>query len=287
MLGKDLTVLGAGYLGSRLAELADKAGYQVTTVRRSKSALQPQIRSICADLADPRSFLSVPLSGAVVYCLSPSGSDPESYRVAYRNILLSALQAAAAANCRRFILTSSTSVYERADGAVVTEHDELLPQKAHSQIILEAELLVQQLQSDGLSVRIGGIYGPMRLVFLKRVYSGLETPSLDAKVFTNRIHVDDAARAILHLLETPVVPTTVNLVDSYAAPRNEVIEFLRREMRLPALSPSGLSEPSLLRGNKRVSSKLLQELGFKFNYPTFESGYRALLPSFMSLADTF
>lgn len=279
---KSLTILGSGYLGNRLAEQAVQSGYEVTAVRRSPHSSKPSLRYISADLYAEPSYRDLPLGGAVVYCLSPSGGDSDSYVRVYQEALGRAIAACQRAGCERFILTSSTSVYDRDDGAVVHENDVTVSEQPNAQALLAGEALLAQHLS-GASVRIGGIYGPDRYYFFKRVFAGLELPTVGATQYTNRIHVDDAARAILHLLQVPQLPRSVNLVDTYAAPRNEVIAFLRREMHLPELQPTQEIMPSMLRGNKRVSSKRLQDLGYQYLYPTFESGYRAVLPHFMAL----
>ncbi len=109
--------------------------------------------------------------------------------------------------------------------------------------------------------------------------------------FTNRIHRDDAAAAIVHLCTMDPVPAPVYLgVDNEPAELGEVLRFLAAELGLPQ-PPSGTAdaacsggataarrggEPSR-GGNKRCSNALLRSTGFEFRYPSFREGYRDIL----------
>ena len=95
--------------------------------------------------------------------------------------------------------------------------------------------------------------------------------------YTNRIHRDDAAAAIVHLCTMAADPGPVYLgVDNDPAELGEVQRFLAAELGLPQPASAVAGEPSR-GGNKRCSNALLRSTGFEFAYPTFREGYRAIL----------
>ena len=93
---------------------------------------------------------------------------------------------------------------------------------------------------------------------------------------SNRIHRDDAAAAIVHLLTVTDTPDRVYLgVDDAPVDRGEVLAFLAEELGL-ARPPIGADDSSR-GGNKRCRNDRLKATGFRFAYPTYREGYRAIL----------
>jgi nucleoside-diphosphate-sugar epimerase len=202
---------------------------------------------------------------------------------------------------------SSTAVYGDAGGGWIDERTTPEPGGFSGRTIREAEeLLYSRLRGTGITpvvLRLGGIYGPGRTRLIDQVRGGTAVIPAASR-FTNRIHRDDAAAAIVHLCTMAVVPAPVYLgVDNEPAELGEVLGFLAAELGLPrpasesTVSTAGVSasggtsagggasggggtsagsEPSR-GGNKRVSNGLLRSTGFKFEYPSFREGYRAVL----------
>ena len=71
------------------------------------------------------------------------------------------------------------------------------------EIMLSAERLLHGSQFSSTVLRLGGIYGPGRTRLIDRVRGGEPVAVADAPAYTNRIHRDDAAKAIAHLLALP------------------------------------------------------------------------------------
>ena len=146
-------------------------------------------------------------------------------------------------------------------------------------------------------LRLGGIYGPGRTRLIEQVRDGSAVIPAESR-FTNRIHRDDAAAAIVHLCTMGTLPAAVYLgVDNEPAELGDVLEFLAAELGLPAPAAESIGaagaaaatggasasggkasggEPSR-GGNKRASNGLLRSTGFEFQYPSFREGYRAVL----------
>jgi len=203
---------------------------------------------------------------------------------------------ASGAGVRRVLFVSSTAVYGDADGGWIDERTTPEPGGFSGRIIREAEeILYSRLRGTGITpvvLRLGGIYGPGRTRLIDQVRGGSAVIPAASR-FTNRIHRDDAAAAIVHLCTMDTVPGPVYLgVDNDPAELGNVLGFLAAELGLPqpasesdavaagagagASGAASSGEPSR-GGNKRVSNALLRSTGFEFHYPSFREGYRAIL----------
>ena len=183
------------------------------------------------------------------------------------------------------LFVSSTAVYGDAGGGWVDESTTPAPGGFSGRILREAEeLLYRRLRGTGITpvvLRLGGIYGPGRTRLIDQVRGGTAVIPAGSR-FTNRIHRDDAAAAIVHLCTMDAMPGPVYLgVDNEPAELGEVLRFLAAELGLPRAAVGrrperGCGEPSR-GGNKRCSNALLRGTGFEFAYPSFREGYRAIL----------
>ena len=131
---------------------------------------------------------------------------------------------------------------------------------------------------ETVALRLGGIYGPGRTRAVELVRSGRARRRPEPH-FTNRIHRDDAAGAIRHLL-TIDAPQPVYLgVDT--EPADEAAVYAWLAARLGVEPPAVQDGDAALRardvGSKRCSSARLQRSGYAFRYPTFREGFAALL----------
>ena len=184
---------------------------------------------------------------------------------------------------RRVLFVSSTAVHGDADGGWVDESTTPAPGGFSGRLLREAEeLLHRRLLGTGITptvLRLGGIYGPGRTRLIDQVRGGTAVAPAEPR-YTNRIHRDDAAAAIVHLCSMAADPGPVYLgVDNCPAELGEVQRFLAAELGLPlpASAVVGSDGGPSRGGNKRCSNALLRSTGFEFTYPTFREGYRAIL----------
>ncbi len=129
---------------------------------------------------------------------------------------------------------------------------------------------------------ISGIYGPGRERLIRLAVSeGFEVQQSPA-FFTNRIHRDDAAAALRHLLLLDKPDALYIASDDQSAPRYDVVKWLAEAQG--ATAPAGLTDEHANRG-KRVSNQRLRGSGFILTYPDYRAGYGAVLKAGVNRTD--
>lgn len=262
-------IAGSGDLGGRIAQRWSDVGAEVGCIARRIRSDQPQVQAL--DLTQPVAGRIRGDFDVLVHCLSPSLRDEATYRAVYVDALRHLLAAVPAA--RQVVFVSSTAVYGDHGGAWVDESSPCRPSAFNGRVLLEAEQVAQSCGREALVLRLGGIYGPGREMLLRRVRAGEPLPVSDPPLYTNRIHVDDAAAAAVHLVRQHVLGI-VNLVDDQPAAQSEVLDWLAARMGLPSLARIAAEPPQ---DNKRVANARLRATGFALRYPDFRAGYDDLL----------
>jgi nucleoside-diphosphate-sugar epimerase len=267
---KRLLIAGCGDLGIRLAGNLEPALWQVTGLRRSTDHLPPSIRPFQADLLDPVSLKALPDHfDAVIYQATPGERSPSGYRRAYIQGLANLL---AVVDFERLIFVSSTAVFGQDDGDWVDEDSVTEPSAFNGQILLEAEQLA--CKAGGLVVRFSGIYGPGRDYLIRQVQSGQARCRPRPVQWTNRIHADDCAGILAHLLTLPEPREIYCASDCKPVERCVVLDWLAEQLGAPQ---PGRSEDHGVGQGKRVSNRRLLDSGYQFLYPDFMLGYGGLL----------
>lgn len=279
-------IAGCGDLGTALGLELATAGDQVIGLRRHPQALPAAIQPFAADLADPQSLEPLPPVDAVVYAAAADSSTEEAYRRAYvdgvRHLL--AAPGLLALPPRRFFFVSSTAVYAQDGGEWIDERSPAEATHFRARLLLEGEALVRAATSPETAtivLRLSGIYGPGRTRLIDLVRSGRATYPPGPPRYANRIHRDDAAGALAHLLCLPAPAPLYLGVDDAPVDLAEVLTFLAVELGAPlprleeAASVPGAASPE--RTSKRFSNALLKSTGYCFRYPTYREGYGALL----------
>jgi nucleoside-diphosphate-sugar epimerase len=278
-----VTVLlaGCGDLGTEAGLRFAALGHRVVGWRRSPEKLPAAIEGVTADLSSA-GLPAIPKDiTAVVVAVAADSPTEAAYRAAYVDGLAHVMDALErdGVTPRRVLFVSSTAVYGDAGGGWVDERTTPEPGSFSGRVIRAAEdLLLSRLRGTGSApvvLRLGGIYGPGRTRLIDQVRTGTAVIP-DEPRYTNRIHRDDAAAAIVHLATMDSVPSPVYVgVDNDPAELGEVLRFLAAEMGYPEppVGPAGEARG----GNKRVSNALLRGTGFEFAYPSFREGYREVL----------
>ena len=278
-----VVIAGCGYVGNALAGMLMTEGHEVFGVRRNVDALAAGVRGIAGDLAEPSALgPAPPRVEYAVFAVGADGGTEKAYRRAYLDGLAGFLQWLLDEGQRpkRIVMTSSTSVYGQRRGEVITEASPTHPTQFRGETLLASEGLVAASTIPSVVVRLGGIYGPGRTRLVQRARSG-ELVLRGREHYTNRIHRDDAAGLIRHLLFHPDPAPLYLGVDDHSAEEAELYAWLAKETGGP---PPGLPDedagPSDRRrevGSKRCSNALARESGYRFRYPTYREGYGELI----------
>lgn len=296
---KRVFVVGCGYLGRAVVELARAKGWVVTALTRNvaKAAELREtygIEVIVADLDSPEWHPQISAEGVlIVNCVSSGGGGVEGYQKSYFNGMQSVLAWAKTGPARGLIYTGSTSVYPDSDGGWIDEATPVAASTPLNEVLLETENLIaaavkERILLSGSVLRLAGLYGPGRHYLLDTLRKGAETIPGTGDYYLNLIHRDDAAKAVLCGLEAEREGfQTWNVSDGRPVLKKEIVAWSakRLDVPMPVFTPERASERMQRRlfangrpPNRRISSaKLQNDLGWKPGYPSFESGYESLI----------
>lgn len=282
---------GCGDIGLRsIEQLGASNAWQALAMRRQPQLLPDGIDGMAGDIRDSHhlaTILEQRSIDAVVVSLSPDEMSDEGYRSTYvegaesiaRAIELSRRSPALVA------WVSSTGVYGQCLGEWVDESSEILPTSFRGRRLLEAERIVSRLAVPSVVIRFSGIYGPGRGRLIRQVKRG-DIVSENPVHWTNRIHAEDCAGTIVHLLgrffSGGRLESLYLATDHLPAPAHEVQSWLAGELGLPGKTSdmdnsAAASGKKSKAGNRRCRNQRLRQSGYEFRYPTFREGYRALL----------
>ena len=277
-----LLIAGNGYLGAEVGNRALAQGWQV-----SRCSLSGHDHSHACDLGDAASVdqlqQAIAPPDAIVHCASSGKGGAPSYQHVYFQGIKNLQQAFPHS---LILFTSSSSVYSQTDGSVVTETSSAVPDRETGKILLATEELTTS--HGGIVCRRSGMYGPARSVILRKFLQGDAIIEEDGRRLLNQIHRDDAARAILHLLDLALTKNyyqsicgeIFNTSDSQSLSQLETYQGLAEFFQRP-LPPSGPRDLDRKRGwtHKQVSNEKLRATGWQPDYPSFLSAVPHITPS--------
>lgn len=245
-------------------------------LRRNPDRLPTQFDGQAVDLHRTQPRLPAD-TNLVVVALTADTVTAQSYRDTYitgLGHLLDAIDQDLAVP-PRVLFVSSTAVYGVTDGSWVDERSPARPATATGEQLRAAERLLHSRLPESIVLRLAGLYGPKPGRLVAGVRNGTATIPA-TPVFTNRIHRDDAARAIVHLGTCFPAPEPVYLgVDHEPVERATVLRFVAEQL---GVSPPPLAADGSSRGRgKRCSGERLRQTGYRFIYPTYRDGYGAAL----------
>ena len=267
---------GCGDLGMRTAQRLLARGDEVWALRRSPPVDEGDgLRWLCGDLTRPESLQSLPAGlTQVVYAPTPGVREEAAYRAVFVDGLTHLMTALADAPLRRVLFVSSSAVYGEHGDAWVDEQTPPAPPGFNGRVLLEAEGWLAAQRMPTVILRLAGIYGPGRMQLVERIRAGEARVPRDPPHWSNRIHADDAAGAIAHLLSLPQAEPVYIGVDDTPLPMHVLYEELARLAGAPrpgeGPAPAGI-------GSKRLSNARLRASGFVPRWPDARDGYRSLL----------
>ncbi len=277
---KKILIAGCGYVGNELGERLSSQGHKVWGVRRNTNFISDSIQSISADLSKRDTLQTLPKTvDYVFYMPSPEARNETAYQNTFLRGTKNLIQCIEEKkyDLKRFFFISSTSVYAQHSGEWIDENSITKPKSSTGKIILEAENFLMKIHSKTTIIRFSGIYGPGRTGFLNKMIN--EGKTFTSNRFTNRIHRDDCANVLIHLMNSsscekiylgsdndPVdLSVMANWVMDKKGLKNEELEYLTRIKFTKTES------------SKRCSNKKLINTGYRFLFPTFREGYSSII----------
>src|SRR5215469_14900717 len=201
-MSERVLMAGCGDLGLRVARLLLARGDDVHAIRRHPPAQDDgSVRWLSADLTRPETLAALPRHFTqLVYLPTPDAREEQAYRAVFVDALGHLLDALNGSPLKRVLFVSSSAVYGEHSDAWVDEETPPDPPGFNGKVLIEAERWLSTQPIPSTVLRLAGIYGPGRLQLIERLRTGQARAPHTRVHWSNRIHVDDAAAAIAHLL---------------------------------------------------------------------------------------
>lgn len=277
-MSERVLLAGCGDLGERVAQRLHARGDTVFALRRQPPvAGDAAIRWLAGDLTDARTLGNLPAGiTQLVYLPTPDVRAEADYRAIFLAGLRTTLAALGTTSLGRVLLVSSSAVHGDSAGAWIDEDTPAAPPGFNGRVLLETEHWLSTQPVTGIVLRLAGLYGPGRLQLIERLRAGAARVPRAVPHWANRIHVDDAAAVIAHLLALPDPQPLYLGADDTPLPIDVLYDHLAARVGAPrpkdGPAPAGI-------GSKRLSNARLRASGWVPRWPDAREGYAALLDS--------
>lgn len=268
--------IGCGDLGQRAARRFLARGDEVYALRRHPPADDASgIHWLQGDITRPDTLPALPAGiTRLIHVPSPGARDAAVYRGVFVDGLQLVLDSLDTTQLKRVVFVSSSAVYGEHHGDWVTEDTPPAPQGFNGQVLLEAEAALAARGLSSTALRLAGLYGPGRLQLIERIKSGAAGAPTHPEHWANRIHIDDAAAAIVHLALLPDAAPVYIGCDDTPLPLHVLYAELAAMVGAPA--PREAPAPANV-GSKKLSNTRLRASGLTLQWPDSRQGYAALL----------
>ena len=262
-------ILGLGFLGKILA--SDFADIQESWGTWNKNPPpESALKVFPFDWSSEKSWTALPeFPETIVLTIPPLLNDPEEEKVRLNQ--WGEWMSKNRPKIKRMIYISSTGVYPKRNG-LWHEDSEFEPDTNSGKLRLITEKMLGSFLNLHV-VRPGGIYGNGRGIDV-RLKSRKHIPVSGTPV--HRIHVNDLADIVFHLLKNPESASCVNAVDFDPKPSWKVAHWLienREDLSEDMLQDIPDTSASVPGNTQRfISNQCLIELGITLNFPTFREG---------------
>ena len=280
-------IVGCGYVGLPLGEELVKLGHEVHGLRRTlEGAAELEavgIKPLAGDISRPEDLAALPGPfDWVVNLVSSSKGGPEIFQQVYvegsRNLIT--WLRGQTSPLKKYVYTSSTSVYGQADGSPVKETSPTEPKSATSQLLVEAEKVVLEAAQQGFPgvvLRVAGIYGPDRGHLFQKFCRNEARIDGDGLRIINMIHRTDVVGAVIATLKSGRAGEIYNTVDDEPVTQTTFYRWLSETLG-KTMPPHAADDETTTRKRGETSKKvqnrrLKAELGYQFKHPTFRQGY--------------
>ena len=274
-------MIGCGDVALRTADLLRRKVRLYGLTRRREDIPRLRAHGIVPIIGDLDRLASLKRLRAAPFAVAHFAPPPSDGRDDPRTRKLIAALARARSIPQRFVYISTSGVYGDCAGARVTEMRVRRAQTPRARRRVAAEdRLRDWARRYGVALailRAPGIYAETRLP-LDRIRQGTPVLAPDDDVFTNHIHADDLARAVVAALFRGKPNRAYNVTDdaemkmggwfdavadAYHLPRPPRVSWEEAEKRIAPLLLSFMSE------SRRLSNaRMKRELRVRLRYPT-------------------
>lgn len=281
-------IVGCGYVGLPLGAELVRLGHEVFGLRRSaggEEALSAAgIQPLVGDITKPETLVALPGPfDWVVNCVSSGKGGVEDYREIYLNGTRNLIEWLAPTPLKKFVYTSSTSVYGQTDGSLVKESSPTGSSSETSQVLIETEKLLlnaaQGKKFPAVILRVAGIYGPGRGHLYQQYLKDEARITGKGERLINMVHRDDVVSGIIAALKSGRPGEVYNTVDDEPVTQLHffrwLAETLGRDMPPFATEEENAARKRGLTQKKVSNRKARMEMGWQLKYPTFRQGYTA------------
>lgn len=252
--------MGYGKTSQRVAKSLFQQQHQITTISRS-----PKTDDFATHLIQNVHELDLsqvaPID--VVYVLlapqyNTNQNSIDLYRQTYVDSVESIVEALKHHPVQRVIVLSSTRVYGENQGERIDDDSIAIPCDEQGQLLLEMEQRWQfAYPSECVIVRPTGIYTGLSQRLIRLAETTKTYPNIH---WSNRIHIDDLARFLVHLIHVERPEKSYICSDNMPTPLHERILTIQRELGLPELILQ-----SQLESGKRIFADRMGASGFELN----------------------
>lgn len=269
----DVLLVGCGDLGSAVGLRLAERGHDVLALRRNAGKVPAPIRGLSVDLTRETPTLDDLEARLLVVALTARPRTEVAYRSTYVDGMRRALDAVDKTDTKpeRAVLVSSTAVHASRDRPELEdESTPARPKDGPGRMLLEAEELFLERVAHGTVLRLSGLYGGSSTRLLDQVREGrIEDPHR----WTNRIHREDAASAVVHLLTMPEQPERLYLgTDDEPAQLGDVASYLAKQLDAPEPPKADRAQGH----GKRLSNARLRATGWRPTRSSYREGYAGI-----------
>ena len=223
--------IGYGKTSCRVAKQLFEQGHQITTISQS-----PKTDEYATHLIQDVHQLNLahisPIDWVYVL-LSPNESTPEAYQRVYVDSVQPISKALKQHPVQKVVVVSSTRVYGENHGERIDDNSENIPTDEQGRRLLKMEQLWQQAYpSASIIIRPTGIYGTSVARMLKLAE---KTKTYPNRHWSNRIHIDDLASFLAHLLHVEHAEKSYICTNNQPLPLHEIILWFQQQLNLSHL----------------------------------------------------
>ena len=260
--------IGYGKTSWRVAKQLFEQGHQITTI--SQSAKMDEYATHLIQDVHQLNLAHISPIDWVYVLLSPNESTPEAYQRVYVDSVQPISKALKQHPVQKVVVVSSTRVYGENHGERIDDEAEMKPNDEQGRLLLKMEQLWQQAYpSASIIIRPTGIYGTSVARMLKLAEKTKTYPNLH---WSNRIHIDDLASFLAHLLHVEHAEKSYIVINNQPSLLHETIQWFQRQLHVPelVLQSDGCS-------GKRIYATRMAEMGFQLQHKDCFEDYLEML----------